>query len=407
MHTAVSSVPPAEPVSVPFVDLTVAHAPIQADLEAVLRNVLLQGDYVLGHSVREFETRFAQACGAQHGVGVGCGTDAIALGLQACGIRSGDEVILPANTFVATLIGVLRSGAKPILVDCDLQTGLMDLTAAEKAITPNTRAIVPVHLYGQMVSPTLLKDLAATYDLIIFEDAAQAHLAEREGYHAGSVGTAAAFSFYPSKNLGALGDGGMVVTSDEAIATQIRCLRNYGAPKKYFHTELGTNSRLDTIQAAVLNVKLPHLASWNQARRSASETYQRALKPLAAQGVLPLQNQVGRGHVYHLYVIRLLAEAWKSCSVGDRAALQAHLEQRGIQTGIHYPLPCHLQPAFKFLGYRAGDFPHAERLSEEILSLPMYPGLTEAQIQRVVDELKSLLIPSVLTPSVNPLLISA
>jgi dTDP-4-amino-4,6-dideoxygalactose transaminase len=374
--------------SVPFVDLTASHQPIQTDLEAALRQTLLRGDYVLGRSVVEFETSFAQACGTSYGVGVGCGTDAIALGLQACGVGSGDEVILPANTFVATLIGVLRTGAKPVLVDCDLQTGLMDLTAAENAITPSTRAIVPVHLYGQMVSPTLLKDLAQTYDLIIFEDAAQAHLAEREGYRAGSIGAAAAFSFYPSKNLGALGDGGMVVTSDEAIATQIRCLRNYGAPQKYFHTELGTNSRLDTMQAAVLQVKLPHLESWNQARRTSAEAYQRWLKPLASQGILPLHNQVGRGHVYHLYVVRLLAEALQSTPMGDRTTLQAQLEHRGIQTGIHYPLPCHLQPAFKFLGYRSGDFPQAERLSQEILSLPMYPGLTEEQIQLVVHELE-------------------
>jgi dTDP-4-amino-4,6-dideoxygalactose transaminase len=214
--------------TIPFVDLTPQHQPIQTQIDQAIRTVMERGDYVLGQAVVAFEQAFANACGVPYGVGVACGTDAIALGLQACGIGTGDEVILPANTFVATLIGVLRAGATPVLVDCDPKTALLDLVAAEKAITPKTRAIVPVHLYGQMVSPTLLRDLANTYSLLIFEDAAQAHLAQREGYRAGSVGIAAAFSFYPSKNLGALGDGGMVVTQDEAIAqkplpAKLRC----------------------------------------------------------------------------------------------------------------------------------------------------------------------------------------
>jgi dTDP-4-amino-4,6-dideoxygalactose transaminase len=372
--------------SVPFVDLAPLHEPIQTKIEQAIHSVLQRGDYVMGQSVIEFEQAFAKACGVACGVGVACGTDAIALGLQACGIGHGDEVLLPANTFVATLIGVMRCGATPVLVDCDPKTALIDLVAAERAITPRTRAIVPVHLYGQMVSPGLLRDLASTYGLIIFEDAAQAHLAQREGIRAGSIGVAAAFSFYPSKNLGALGDGGMVVTQDEAIAHKLRTLRNYGAPRKYFHTELGTNSRLDSIQAAILNVKLPHLTSWNCDRAQIAEQYNDLLKPLHPRGLVPIHNQSGRGHVYHLYVMRVL----KSGSV-DRETLQARLEAQGIQTGIHYPLPCHLQPAFKKLGYREGDFPNSESLCEEIVSLPMYPGMTEAQVIQVVGAIEQSL----------------
>ncbi|MGI0494168.1 DegT/DnrJ/EryC1/StrS family aminotransferase [Alkalinema pantanalense CENA528] len=380
-------------VAVPFVDLSPQHQPLQAELAQAVQTIMQRGDYVLGPVVAEFEATFARACGVSYGVGVASGTDAIALGLQACGIGPGDEVILPANTFVATLIGVMRTGAKPVLVDCEPQTALMDLIAAENAITPNTRAIVPVHLYGQMVSPTLLLDLANTYDLLIFEDAAQAHLAEREGYRAGSIGQAAAFSFYPSKNLGAMGDGGMVVTQDERVAQTLRSLRNYGAPRKYFHTELGINSRLDSLQAAVLQVKLPHLAGWNRERANIADAYNLRLKPLASLGILPLQNHAGRGHVYHLYVTRLLTEqsGLRETTSVPRQLIQEMLDRQGIQTGIHYPLPCHLQPAFKSLGYRPGDFPVAERLSEEILSLPMYPGLTDMQVDLVVNALADAL----------------
>lgn len=376
---------------IPFVDLTLQHQTIQTQIDQAIQSVIHRGDYVLGQAVSEFEQAFAKACGTNHGVGVACGTDAIALGLQACGIGAGDEVLLPANTFVATLIGVLRAGATPVLVDCDPKTALIDLAAADRAITPKTRAIIPVHLYGQMVSPSLLRDLANTYELIIFEDAAQAHLAEREGYRAGSIGLAAAFSFYPSKNLGALGDGGMVVTKDETVAHKLRSLRNYGAPRKYFHTEYGTNSRLDTIQAAILTVKLPHLAGWNRDRYQIAEQYNALLKPLNTKGILPIQNHGGKGHVYHLYVVRLLQAELGGI---DRETIQARLEAQGIQTGIHYPLPCHLQPAFKHLGYREGDFPVSEALSQEILSLPMYPGLGEAQVIQVVGAIEEVLATS-------------
>jgi dTDP-4-amino-4,6-dideoxygalactose transaminase len=374
------------PVKVPFVDLTLQHQPIQSQLEQAIQAVLQRGDFVLGQALTELEQSFAAASGVEYGIGVASGTDAIALGLQACGIGAGDEVILPANTFIATLIGVLHAGAKPILVDCDPSTALIDLQAAQKAITAKTKAILPVHLYGQMVSPGQLLEFADAHNLLIFEDAAQAHLAQREGYRAGSVGKAAAFSFYPSKNLGAFGDGGIVLTSDATVAQKMRSLRNYGAPRKYFHPDLGTNSRLDTLQAAVLNVKLPHLAGWNQSRNEAAQEYDALLKPLRTQGIFSLQNQSGTGHIYHLYVIHVSA----ACPL-DRQTIQDELASLGIQTGIHYPIACHLQPAYEYLGYKAGDFPHAETLCQEILSLPMYPGLSNAQIHEVVDSLKTLL----------------
>jgi dTDP-4-amino-4,6-dideoxygalactose transaminase len=370
---------------VPFVDMAIQHEAIHLELAQAIQTVVQRGDYVLGQEVAEFEQLFADACKVNHGVGVACGTDAIALGLQACGIGQGDQVILPANTFVATLIGVLRAGATPVLVDCDPQTALLDLVAAERAITPHTRAIIPVHLYGQMVSPSQLLELAETYNLLIFEDAAQAHLAEREGYKAGSIGTAAAFSFYPSKNLGAFGDGGIVLTNEEIVAQTVRSLRNYGATRKYFHTDYGTNSRLDTLQAAILKAKLPHLAQWNDDRFQAAQQYDALLEPLSNYGVFPIENHCASGHVYHLYVIRIT----DLCPV-DRLQLQIQLSEMGIQTGIHYPIPCHLQPAFQHLGYQAGDFPYAEALCEEILSLPMYPGLSEEQIYRVVFAIQIL-----------------
>ncbi len=368
--------------TVPFVDLTLQHQPIQADIEQAIAAVVQRGDFILGKTLKEFEAEFAEASGAKYGVGVASGTDAIALGLQACGITQGDDVLVPANTFIATVMGVIQAGATPILVDCDPHTALIDLNLAAKAITPRTKAILPVHLYGQMVSPTALLDFAQAHNLIIFEDAAQAHLAQREGYKAGSVGMAAAFSFYPSKNLGAFGNGGMLITSNEEVAQRVHTLRNYGAPRKYYHTEVGKNSRLDTLQAAILQVKLPHLSQWNQLRNQAGQIYDQGLKLGEDKGIIPIKNLSQEGHVYHLYVIRIN----KGVSM-SRDQVQAFLGERGIQTGIHYPIPCHLQPAYKSLGYQLGDFPQAEILCEQILSLPMYPGITREQITCVVEQL--------------------
>jgi dTDP-4-amino-4,6-dideoxygalactose transaminase len=373
-------------VKVPFVDLKLQHQPLQVQLQQAIQDVLEQGDFILGQALLDFEAAFAAASGTEYGIGVASGTDAIALGLQACNIGAGDEVILPANTFVATLIGVVHAGAKPILVDCDPQTALIDLAAAARAITPQTKAIIPVHLYGQMVSPSQLLDFAATHKLLIFEDAAQAHLAQREGYIAGSVGTAAAFSFYPSKNLGAFGDGGMVLTKDADVAQKMLRLRNYGSSQKYVHVEPGTNSRLDTLQAAVLQHKLPYLPQWNSDRLKIAQKYDLELANLATSGIIPIQNQSDTGHIYHLYVIKI----GDNCPL-NRSQLQEKLTAAGIQTGIHYPIPCHLQPAFSYLGYQPGDFPQAEKLANQILSLPMYPGLNNSQIQEVVDAITASL----------------
>ena len=369
-------------VKVPFVDLSWQHKPIQKPIEEAIQQVIERGDFTLGKALGEFETAFARACGVNYAVGVSSGTDAITLGLQACGIGKGDEVLIPANTFIATVIGAIKAGTTPILVDCKPNTALIDLEAAAKAISPKTKAILPVHLYGQMVSPQQLLDFASSHNLIIFEDAAQAHLARREGYIAGSVGLAAGFSFYPSKNLGSFGSGGMVTTNDENIARKVRSLRNYGAPRKYYHTEIGTNSRLDTIQAAILQVKLPWLAEWNQARNRAAAQYYHALESLESKGISLLENPSGIGHVYHLYVIRL-----SQLLAIQRDKLQQYLNEGGIQTGIHYPVPCHLQPAYRYLGYQLGDFPVAESLCEQILSLPMYPGLESHQIELVREKL--------------------
>jgi dTDP-4-amino-4,6-dideoxygalactose transaminase len=371
--------------SVPFVDFSWQHQPLQEEIERAIKNVVERGDFILGGALVEFEKAFAQACCVEFGIGVASGTDAIALGLQACGIGTGDEIIVPVNTFIATVLGIIQTGATPVFVDCEPTTALIDLKLAAEAVTAKTKAIVPVHLYGQMVSPQQLLDFASAHNLLVFEDAAQAHLAQREGYRAGEIGIASAFSFYPSKNLGAFGNGGMLVTSSEEIANRVRTLRNYGAPSKYYHVELGKNSRLDTLQAAILQVKLPHLEVWNQWRNQAAQLYDRLLQPLQEQGIQPIANQSGSGHVYHLYVI----EIDDACPV-NRNDLQNKLAARGIQTGIHYPLPCHLQPACKYLNYRQGDFPVAEKLCDRILSLPMYPGLDGDRLSWVCQEIAAL-----------------
>ena len=367
---------------IPFVDISLQHQPIQTKIEQAIGEIIQQGDFILGQALAEFETAFATACGVQYGIGVACGTDAIALGLQACGIQPGDEIIIPANTFIATIIGVMRARAIPILLDCDPDTALIDLTAAETAITSKTKAIIPVHLYGQMVSPIKLLDFANRHNLIIFEDAAQAHLASREGYRAGSFGKAAAFSFYPSKNLGSFGDGGMLITNDVKVAQTMGTLRNYGAPSKYLHTEIGTNSRLDNLQAAVLNVKLPYLETWNGDSNLAAQHYNTLLAPLKHKGIVPIANHSSSGNIYHLYVINVTEK-----SSINRNTLQEKLAENGIETGIHYPIPCHLQPAYQNLG-NPGDFPNTETLCQQILSLPMYPGLSNTQIEQVVKAIE-------------------
>jgi len=322
-------------------------------------------------------------------VGVANGLDALYLSLRALDIGPGDEVIVPSNTYIATAIAVTMVGATVVFAEPDAATYNMDVRTVAAAITPRTRAIMPVHLSGQCADMGPINTIAQDNGLYVIEDAAQSFGAEYQGKRCGGLGDIASFSFYPSKNLGAFGDGGMLVTREDLVAQTMRSLRNYGSLHKYYHTDYGTNSRLDTIQAAVLSTKLPCLSGWNSDRYHIAQQYDRLLEPLQPAGITPIVNHSGNGHVYHLYVIRVA----QSCRL-DRNQLQEQLGMQGIQTGIHYPIACHLQPAFIDLGYRLGDFPHAETLCQEILSLPMYPGLSLAQIQRVVMAIAALVNPS-------------
>lgn len=356
---------------VPFVDLRAQHAPLSAAIEGAFRELMIRGDFTLGAAVERFETEYAGYIGARHAIGVGTGLAAIELALRAFEIGPGDEVITPANTFIATVLAIMAVGATPVFVDMDAATYCIDAGAIDAAITSRTRAIVPVHLYGQPVDLDAVMALAGRHNLVVIEDAAQAHGARYKGRRAGSVGHAAAFSFYPSKNLGALGDGGIITTSDDRAAGRLRLLRNYGQRVKYYHVVPGTNSRLDTLQAAVLSLKLPHLDGWNAARRAHADAY---TARLAGHVITPVASAEVE-HIYHLYVIE----------TPEREALERRLKARQIQTGIHYPVPAHLQEACAGLGYKAGDFPITEAAAPRILSLPMFAELSEAQIDYVAD----------------------
>ncbi len=357
---------------VPFVDLGAQLSQIRPDIDAAIAGVLERGDYILGASVERFEEEFAAYCQTRFAVGVDSGTSGLELALTACGVGAGHEVITAANTFIATALAISHAGARPVLVDLAPGTFNMDPAAVERAITPDTRAIVPVHLYGYPADMAPLMEIARRHGLAVVEDASQAHGARYGGNRVGTFGDAAAFSLYPAKNLGALGDAGVVVTNDPDIADALRLARNYGSPVKYHHVSKGHNRRLDTLQAAVLRVKLPYLDDWNRRRRANAAAYNRLLGD--SEGVLaPPGDGVGAEAVYHLYVIR--------CEQRDR--LQRHLSNEGISTVIHYPVPIHLQPAYADLGHSRGDFPIAEQYAREVLSLPMYPELAEAGIERV------------------------
>ena len=358
-------------MQVPFVDLHAQHAPLNDAIERTFRELVARGDFIMGAAVERFETEYATYIGTRHALGVGTGLSAIELALRAFEVGPGDEVITPANTFIATVLAILAVGATPIFVDMDAETYGIDSSAIDAAVTSRTKAIVPVHLYGQPVDLDAIVAIARRHNLVLIEDAAQAHGARYKGKRVGSIGHAAAFSFYPSKNLGALGDGGMITTNDDRAADKLRLLRNYGQRVKYHHAIAGTNSRLDTLQAAVLSLKLPHLDGWNAARRAHADAYAARLgahvkTPVAAAGV---------EHIYHLYVIQ----------TPEREALVQRLEARQIHTGIHYPVPAHLQEACASLGYAAGDFPVTEAAAPRILSLPMFAELTESQIDYVCD----------------------
>lgn len=367
---------------IPLVDLKAAHAEVAEEIRAGFDRVLAGTAFIGGAEVREFEREYAEFGGVAHVVGVANGTDALELALRASGVGSGDEVVVPANTFIATAGAVARAGARPVLVDCDPETLLIDPAAAVAAVGPGTRAVVPVHLYGQSADVAALA-AALPERVRIVEDAAQSQGASRDGRTPGSGGIAAT-SFYPGKNLGAYGDAGAVLTDDPEAAALVRAIANHGGVEKYRHDVPGFNSRLDGLQAVVLRAKLRRLAAGNAARRAAAARYDELLAPLAASGrlVLPATAE-GNEHVWHLYVVRVPG--------ADRDAVVGKLNAGGIGAGVHYPDPVHLTPAYAHLGYRRGDFPHAERAAGEILSLPLFPQITPDQQQQVGDALVNAL----------------
>lgn len=355
---------------VPFVDLSRSLALIRDELNSAINKVIDDSSFTLSEDVELFEQEFATYCGARFGIGVSSGTDALHLTLRAVGIGPGDEVITVPNTFIATTEAISMCGAKPVFVDIDESTYNMDATQLRKAITANTKVVIPVHLYGQTADMDGINAICKEHGIKVVEDACQAHGAEHKGKKTGSFADAACFSFYPSKNLGAFGDGGMVVTNDQELAKNITRLRNHGQSDKNKHSVIGYCSRLDGLQAAVLRIKLKQLDLWNEQRIEAAIYYEDALAQTDA--IIPMRDEA-KCHVHHLYVIR----------VKDRDELQARLAGCGISTGIHYPVPIHLQPAYSSLGYGIGSFPIAEKVTNEILSLPMFPGITRAEIDEV------------------------
>ncbi|MCB0065331.1 MAG: DegT/DnrJ/EryC1/StrS family aminotransferase [Caldilineaceae bacterium] len=367
-------------MKIPFVDLKAQYRSIAPAVNAAIADVLENTDFILGRAVDEFETEFAAYCNADYAVGVDSGYSALELLLRAYEIGPGDEVITAANTFVATTFAISTCGATPVLVDADPVTYNLDPTKLEAAITPRTKAIMPVHLYGQPADMDPIMAIAQQHGLKVIEDAAQGHGGCYKSRSVGSLGDAAAFSFYPGKNLGAYGDGGACVTNDPEIVDRLRLLRNLGQRTKYNHEIKGFNRRLDTMQAAILRVKLPYLSQWNQERRRAAAEFNRLLQELP---VVTPACPTDVEPVYHLYVIQTDA----------REALQAHLGAAGIATGMHYPKPIHLQQAYRELGYQPGDFPVAEALAEKILSLPIFPELTNDDVAYITETISAFFEP--------------
>jgi dTDP-4-amino-4,6-dideoxygalactose transaminase len=359
-------------MNVPLVDLHAQYLPLKEEIFSRVERILDCMHLFLAENVRGFEAEFAGFCGARHGIGVSDGTTALNVILRAMGIGHGDEVITVSHTFIATVEAILLAGARPVFVDVDPDTCLMDVAQVEAAITSRTKAVLPVHLYGQAVDMDPLVELAGKHSLRLVEDACQAHGAEYKGRKAGSLADAAAFSFYFSKNLGAFGEGGFIATDDDSLARAARMIRDHGSERRYHHERLGFNARLDEIQAAVLWAKLPHLSEWNERRREHAAHYNRLLKGLP---VMTPAECPGNRHVYHLYVIR----------ARERDALQAWLKSQGVATGIHYPVAVHQQEALKSLGEIEFDLPVTEKVVDEILSLPMYPELSGEQIEYVAS----------------------
>jgi dTDP-4-amino-4,6-dideoxygalactose transaminase len=363
-------------IQVPFVELKTQYAEIHDQIQAAINAVLNGGWFILGRHVESFERAFAEYCGGGQAIGTGSGTDALHLALRACGLGRGDEIITVSNTFIATALAIDYAGAKPVFVDIDPSTYNMDVAQIEVSITTRTKAILPVHLFGQPADMDPILDIAKAHHLYVIEDACQAHGAEYKGKRAGTLGDVGCFSFYPAKNLGAYGDGGLVLTRNQQLADRVRLLHNYGQTRKYMHQIRGFNSRLDELQAAVLEAKLPYLDKWNDARRSIAARYDAGI--IAPHVVLPRVHK-NVCHVYHLYVVR----------TPYRDALHGWLAERGIGTQIHYPVPIHQQEAYQDMRLSVGTLPVTEQVSKEILSLPMYPELTDVQIDWVIESINA------------------
>ncbi len=357
---------------IPYLDLKAQYRSIQKEIEEAVKGVLESGHYVLGDEVKAFEEDFASYCQTRFAVAVNTGTSALHLALLAAGVGPGDEVITTPLTFVATTAAVLYTGAKPVFVEIDPQTLNLDPDRVTSAITSKTKAILPVHLHGKPVKIEPLLEIAKKKNFVLIEDAAQAHGAEIQGRRVGGMGLAGCFSFYPGKNLGAYGEGGAVTTNDEIIAKKIRLLRDWGAEKRYHHDLKGFNFRMEALQGAILRVKLKHIEKWTENRMTLAKRYNEKLKGLSLK--IP-QTPLGIRNVYHVYPIL----------IEKRDQIQESLMSKGIQTNIHYPIPVHLQKAYSDLGYKVGDFPVTERACSQLLSLPLYPEMTEAQVDEVVE----------------------
>jgi len=359
-------------MNIPFVDLKAQYRTIKPEIDPAIAHVVETCQFVGGEAVDRFEQNFAKYCGTACAVGASNGTSAIHLALVGLGIGPGDEVIVPCNTFIATAEAVTHAGARTVFVDVEEKTQLIDPERVEAAITPRTKAVIPVHLFGQPADMAAIRDIAKRHGLLVVADAAQAHGSAINGDRCAILGDLTTFSFYPGKNLGAYGDAGMIVTDDPKLAERMRALGNHGRKDKYYHFAEGWNYRLDGIQAAILDVKLRHLEDWTERRRSRAARYNAGFEN--HDGVRPVVEARGRRHVYHLYVVR----------VRDREGLGTELKKLGISTGVHYPVPLHLQPAYAYLEYSKGDFPTGERCAEEIISLPMFPELTDEMVDEVV-----------------------
>lgn len=353
---------------IPLIDLKIQHKSIAAEVEEAIRNVCNNTAFILSDEMKQFESEFAAYCGAKHGIGVANGTEALFLALKALGVGLGDEVIIPANTFIATAAAASHTGATPVFVDCDPETYCIDPRKIASAITEKTKAIMPVHLYGHSADMDAILNIARSNGLKVIEDCAQAHGTYYKGKQVGAFGDAAGFSFYPSKTLGAYGDAGMVLTNSDETADKLKLLRDNGRTTWYEHSIIGYNSRLDGLQAAILRVKFRYLENWVEARRAHAAQYNELLSDVDGL-VLPAEKQYAR-HSYYVYVVR----------AKNRDTVMAQLKERGCGCGIHYPLPLHLQPAYSFLGGKEGDCPVAEQYAKEIISIPMFPELTTEQV---------------------------